>query len=268
MMEDPRTISTSLEILFVAKAIERIGDHAKNMSEYVVYMVKGRDVRHVTVEEIEREVQRIIRSCATTTILAAVDLGSNSFRLQIARVENDQLYMLDGLREAGASGRRTDRRQTPRQGCAATRAGLSATLWRTAARSAARGGARGRYQLPARGQECPRIPAAGRSRARFSHRCHRRTRRSASHLSRRRTWPAAIGRQTHGDGYRRRLHRIHHRQRPAAAQAGKPVHGLRQLQRALFSRRQDQQIQPQAGRTRRAQRSADHRLRVFRGPLG
>jgi len=58
MMEDPGTISTSLEILFVAKAIERIGDHAKNMSEYVVYMVKGRDVRHVTVEEIEREVQQ------------------------------------------------------------------------------------------------------------------------------------------------------------------------------------------------------------------
>ncbi|MDP1557434.1 MAG: phosphate signaling complex protein PhoU [Nitrosomonas sp.] len=57
MMEDPRTISTSLETIFVAKAIERIGDHAKNMSEYVVYMVKGKDVRHVTAEEIEREVR-------------------------------------------------------------------------------------------------------------------------------------------------------------------------------------------------------------------
>jgi phosphate transport system protein len=54
-MEDPRTISRSLEILFIAKAVERIGDHSKNMAEYVIYMVKGRDVRHTSIEEVEKE---------------------------------------------------------------------------------------------------------------------------------------------------------------------------------------------------------------------
>ncbi len=55
MMEDPRTISSALEIVWIAKAIERIGDHAKNMAENVIYLVKGTDVRHTRFEDLERE---------------------------------------------------------------------------------------------------------------------------------------------------------------------------------------------------------------------
>jgi phosphate transport system protein len=57
MMEDPRTISSGLDLLFVAKAIERIGDHAKNIGEFIIYVVKGADVRHSPIEHIESAVQ-------------------------------------------------------------------------------------------------------------------------------------------------------------------------------------------------------------------
>ncbi|MDO9235881.1 MAG: phosphate signaling complex protein PhoU [Aquabacterium sp.] len=53
MMEDPRTISASIDLVFVAKAIERVGDHAKNLAEQVIYIVKGADVRHYTPEAVE-----------------------------------------------------------------------------------------------------------------------------------------------------------------------------------------------------------------------
>jgi phosphate transport system protein len=52
MMEDPRTISASIDMIFVAKAIERVGDHAKNLAEAIIYVVKGTDVRHSTVDEV------------------------------------------------------------------------------------------------------------------------------------------------------------------------------------------------------------------------
>jgi phosphate transport system protein len=53
MMEDPRMISPSLDLLFLAKAIERIGDHSKNIAEFIIYVVKGEDVRHTSMEKIE-----------------------------------------------------------------------------------------------------------------------------------------------------------------------------------------------------------------------
>lgn len=53
MMEDPRKISPSLDLLFVAKAIERIGDHSKNVAELIIYLVEGKDIRHQTMDVIE-----------------------------------------------------------------------------------------------------------------------------------------------------------------------------------------------------------------------
>ena len=53
MMEDPRTISASIDLVFVAKAIERVGDHAKNVAEGIIYIVKGTDVRHNPVDKVQ-----------------------------------------------------------------------------------------------------------------------------------------------------------------------------------------------------------------------
>jgi phosphate transport system protein len=57
MMEDPRTISASIDLVFVAKAIERVGDHAKNLAEAIIYVVKGTDVRHASLEAVEDAVR-------------------------------------------------------------------------------------------------------------------------------------------------------------------------------------------------------------------
>jgi phosphate transport system protein len=57
MMEDPRTISSSIDLVFVAKAIERVGDHGKNLAEAIIYVVKGTDVRHTSMESVENAIR-------------------------------------------------------------------------------------------------------------------------------------------------------------------------------------------------------------------
>ena len=140
------------------------------------------------------------------------------------RVVDDQIYPLDSLREPVrlAAGLTPDKRLTEE---AQQRALKALACFGERLRGLPRGGTRRRHQHPAGGQECQGLPHPRRGGARLPHRGRRRARGGPPHLPGRGAQPAGHARQAAGGRHRRRLDRIHHRQRVQAAPVGKPVHG-------------------------------------------
>ncbi len=173
------------------------------------------------------------------TTLAVVDLGSNSFRLEIGRVEGDQIYQLDTWRETLRLGAGLDAKGRLKPAAMQTRARLPRALPRTAVRAASRGGARGRDQHLSRRHERPRVPGARRAHDRIPDRRHQRPRGGAAHLLRRRARAAALAGAAARHRHRRRFDRVHHRPRPAAGAARVADDRLRRDDAALLSERRD-----------------------------